>query len=685
MRQLQRQGGVVGRLVIVAALLLAMVGTWSAPARAAQGGPIVLMGIDAEDGGPGGHGPITVYVDVVNSILNSVTNGGNGILVLGGGDTNITNYWNAISTNTGEPVTLVNGASNIQSQSFTGYAMLAVVSDENNTFGGLTLAENTALGARKGDVAAFLNNGGGLLGFSSANFGSEAYPYLGDLGSFTFGSTDYDDITPTSDGTATGITDALDVCCWHDEFLTFPSFLKVLATNPSTGNAAAIGGANVVISDIELAPDGTSSNVGTSHTVTATVKENNQPAPNKTVDFTILSGPHAGITGSSLTDASGQATFSYTGTVVGTDTIEAAFTDSSNNRQTSNQVTHEWIQTNQPPQANAGGSYSGLEGSAIALSGTASDPDQDPLTISWTYTADSSVDAGATCAITNPSSLTPTITCTDDGLYNVVLTVDDGVNDPATESTAVMVLSNAAPDILNIQADELVKVTNSKATVNLQADLTDPGSNDTHSCEVNWDDGSTSTAAASGGACSMTHDFLAAGVYTISVTATDDDGDSDSESVTVVVYDPSAGFVTGGGWITSPAGAYTADPSLTGKASFGFVSMNRKGAQVPFGMTNFQLHVDNFNFHSARYQWLVVSGAKAQYKGTGRVNGQAGYDFLVTVIDSQVAGGGTVDKFRIKIWNANGVVYDNAPGASDDIDKVDPQALQGGYIIIHNK
>lgn len=40
----------------------------------------------------------------------------------------------------------------------------------------------------------------------------------------------------------------------------------------------------------------------------------------------------------------------------------------------------------------------------------------------------------------------------------------------------------------------------------------------------------------------------------------------------VVMYDPAGGFVTGGGWITSPAGAYAANPALTGKATFGFES-----------------------------------------------------------------------------------------------------------------
>ena len=52
---------------------------------------------------------------------------------------------------------------------------------------------------------------------------------------------------------------------------------------------------------------------------------------------------------------------------------------------------------------------------------------------------------------------------------------------------------------------------------------------------------------------------------------TDNAGDSSqlTSQQYVVVYDPSAGFVTGGGWINSPTGAYTANPSLAGKANFG--------------------------------------------------------------------------------------------------------------------
>ena len=61
------------------------------------------------------------------------------------------------------------------------------------------------------------------------------------------------------------------------------------------------------------------------------------------------------------------------------------------------------------------------------------------------------------------------------------------------------------------------------------------------------------------------------------------------------------------------------------------------------------------NFHSESYQWLVVAGARAQYKGAGTFNGVPGYGFLLTAVDGQVNGGGGMDKFRIKIWDPGGV------------------------------
>lgn len=92
------------------------------------------------------------------------------------------------------------------------------------------------------------------------------------------------------------------------------------------------------------------------------------------------------------------------------------------------------------------------------------------------------------------------------------------------------------------------------------------------------------------------------GVYVLTVTATDLAGNIGVKRVTFVVYDPTAGFVTGGGWIYSPKGSYMLDLSLEGKANFGFVSKYNKGASVPTGNTEFVFQVANMNFHSTSYQ-----------------------------------------------------------------------------------
>lgn len=159
-----------------------------------------------------------------------------------------------------------------------------------------------------------------------------------------------------------------------------------------------------------------------------------------------------------------------------------------------------------------------------------------------------------------------------------------------------------------------------------------------------------------------------------------------------MVYDPTAGFVTGGGWIMSPAAACQHSAvcqGAVGKASFGFVSRYQQGATTPTGNTEFVFEAGQFRFRSTSYQWLVVSGARAQYKGAGTVNGRTGYSFLLTAVDGTVSGGGGTDAFRIKITDdaTGAVVYDNKMGADDDSDAstlLDGATGQGS-IIIHAK
>jgi hypothetical protein len=268
----------------------------------------------------------------------------------------------------------------------------------------------------------------------------------------------------------------------------------------------------------------------------------------------------------------------------------------------------------------------------------------------------------------------------------VTITADDG-NGGVASTTFELTVNNVPPVVGAITVNPaLVSVGTS---VNAGASFTDAGTLDTHTATWDWGDSATSagivTETNGSGTVDGSYEYTTPGVYTIELTVVDKDGGS-GESIYqyVVVYDPSAGFVTGGGWINSPEGAYPEDLALTGKATFGFVSKYQKGATVPTGQTEFHFQVADLNFHSSSYDWLVIAGARAQYKGTGTINGMGEYGFMLTAIDGQISGGG-LDKFRIKIWNKadNTIVYDNQLGASDTDNPV--TALGGGSIVIHKK
>jgi hypothetical protein len=191
------------------------------------------------------------------------------------------------------------------------------------------------------------------------------------------------------------------------------------------------------------------------------------------------------------------------------------------------------------------------------------------------------------------------------------------------------------------------------------------------------------------------------GVYSVELTVTDPTqprgvsttadtvGGADGLPAYVVIYDPAAGFVKGGGWINSPLGAINPDlpnADAVGKATFGFVSRYEKGANKPTGNTEFQFKAGELHFKSSNYEWLVVSGARSQFKGTGSINGQEGYGFLLTAVDGQVTGGGGADRFRIKIWDKvadDAVVYDNQRGTDDNTALADQTIIGGGSIVIH--
>jgi hypothetical protein len=230
--------------------------------------------------------------------------------------------------------------------------------------------------------------------------------------------------------------------------------------------------------------------------------------------------------------------------------------------------------------------------------------------------------------------------------------------------------------------------------VSVSANFTDPGDTAPHTCTIDWGDTTSSAgtvtepSGVNPGTCTGTHTYAASNVYEVTITVTDFCGSSGSAVFQfIVIYDPQGGFVTGGGWIDSPQGACTysavCNPGLSGKANFGFVSKYKKSTStIPEGETQFHFNAGNFKFDSDAYEYLIISGAKARYRGTGKVNGDAGYGFELTAWDGQVQGGGGQDKFRIKIWQGSpgNVVYDNERLTPDG----EVNTLLGdGSIVIH--
>lgn len=279
----------------------------------------------------------------------------------------------------------------------------------------------------------------------------------------------------------------------------------------------------------------------------------------------------------------------------------------------------------------------------------------------------------------------------------LVITSAVQINDAgviAARSSAGFVLlkpgvpSNASPAVGPIVSNDPAAI---RASMSLTASFSDADSTDSHTALWSWGDGTNSAAtvteSAGKGSASATHIYALAGVYDVTLTVTDSTGRSAATTRAVVVYDPAGGYVTGRGWINSPMGAYKAEPALGGRATFAFVSKYRRGTNAPSGTTDFVFSSASLNFHSEQYEWLVVGGARAQYKGTGTINNFGKYNFMLTAVDGNLIGKGKADRFRIKIWhsdeNGNDVVdYDNQIDTSTVGTNNEGTAIGSGSIII---
>ncbi|MES5820562.1 family 43 glycosylhydrolase [Streptomyces sp. RG80] len=290
----------------------------------------------------------------------------------------------------------------------------------------------------------------------------------------------------------------------------------------------------------------------------------------------------------------------------------------------------------------AGPDAKGAEGTAIKLDGTLSGAGN----AKWT------AEEGAPCTFADAGAASTTVTCTDNGTFKVTLTGG------RSSDTATVTVTNAAPALTTVTGPKSPVSVGKQVVVT--AGFTDPGTSDTQTCAVDWKDGTqptTGTVTASG--CRAEHTYRKAGIRKPVITVTDDDGASDSRTLSeLIVYDRDAGPAFGTGLFTSPAGAFPAKPTLTGKAGFFFTAFYTKPFTAPLGQMSLDFGPAKLKFRSTGSDWLVVTGSQAVYQGSGTVNGAEGYGFRVTATD-------TPDSFHVRIWKKSGgdVVYDNVTGS----------------------
>jgi hypothetical protein len=187
-------------------------------------------------------------------------------------------------------------------------------------------------------------------------------------------------------------------------------------------------------------------------------------------------------------------------------------------------------------------SAAGDEGSSIGLSGTATDADSDWLFFSWAVVPLAGVDAGATCSLTNDTTLSPTVICSDDGTYTITLTATGDPSGPVAVSDT-LTISNVAPTVTATTADAAI---DEGDDYSMAAAFSDPGWNDTYSGSIDWDYPgvlpeliapivTTPGPPEDQGTISGTRQYGDNGVFTVTAQIVDDDGGSGSDSVTVTV------------------------------------------------------------------------------------------------------------------------------------------------------
>jgi len=340
---------------------------------------------------------------------------------------------------------------------------------------------------------------------------------------------------------------------------------------------------------------------------------------------------------------------------------------------------------NNVPSAFPGGPYMGTEGSPVAFNLSARDDDD----VGFFYRVSFGDGSPEWFDITWPSSGLK-YSYPDNGTYTLVLTVRDPKGATDTKTTTVTI-ANVAPTVLPgslTGPGAPIQLSGGSASAPVSFEFRDPGGQrDVYAAEIACGNGAVLTptnipvvetyenntyiggTGSYVGACT----YASAGVYTVRVTVSDEDGGTSAPAFFryVIVYDR-AGFAAGNGF-------YEVAGQGKKKAHFSFDAKFQTDEAVPNGTVTFRIP-GSMSFESTAIQMLVVAGNRAQFWGTGTLNGVPAR-FRITVVDGQATGtDGALDAIRVELWDAAGttVLYDTQPGAAQDAPVTTPS--DGGNI-----
>ena len=169
---------------------------------------------------------------------------------------------------------------------------------------------------------------------------------------------------------------------------------------------------------------------------------------------------------------------------------------------------------NVAPTANANGPYTGKEGSAVAFTGSQTDPGTDTFTYLWNF------GDGATSTLQNPAHA-----YADNGIYNITFTVTDDDGGVGSATTAATI-ANVAPTCdagAAVNGNEGSSVSFSGTASDVPADVS--------SLTYSWAFGDGSTGMGK----TPSHTYADNGVYTATLTVHDKDGGQCSDTTTATI------------------------------------------------------------------------------------------------------------------------------------------------------